>query len=137
MRQDVGHGPVPGTPGNLLGVDSNDDAVVSPSHLLGGARSKAKAKPGPRRTGYRPMSRQLMQRAQPQRAKPIMCQVLAVSIAVARRTRFRHCVVFVTTFGKCHHHVSCFKLENCTDVRSLDPDDAIARGLRPCKKCIA
>ena len=57
-----------------------------------------------------------------------------VSVAVARHARFRRCVVFATMSGKSSRHVSCFKLDNCNDVRSLDPDAAIARGLRQYRK---
>ena len=43
--------PAPGTPGNPLGVATDDEEeIASPSHLLGGARSEVKAKSGPRRT---------------------------------------------------------------------------------------
>ena len=44
MRQGIG--PAPGTPGNPLGVTTDEeDEIASPSHLIGGARSKAKARP--------------------------------------------------------------------------------------------
>ena len=137
MHQGVG--PAPGTPGNPLGIATDEeDEITSPSHLSGGARSKAKAKPGPRRSVSTSSS---SADPPPDLASTTtegeVDHVSGVSIAVARRKRFRHCAVFVTTHGRCYHRVSCFKLDNSNDVRSLDPDDAIAQGLRPCKKCNA
>ena len=134
MRQGIG--PAPGTPGNPLGVTTDEeDEIASPSHLIGGARSKAKARPGPRRSMSASSSTDLPPETSSTTTEGETDHVSGVSIAVARRKRFRRCAVFATTFGKCYHRVSCFKLDNCNDVRSLHPDDAIAQGLRPCKKC--
>ena len=120
MRQDVGHGPAPGTPSNPGGgVESDDEVFVSPSHLLGGARSKAKAKQGPHRTASA-FSNEPPNEPPPagsSAAEEETDHVSGVSMAVARRTRFKRCAVFATTYGKCYHCVSCFKLDDCNDVR--------------------
>ena len=100
------------------------------------ARSKAKARPGPRRTASA-SSNETPNEASSATAEADTDHVSGVCVAVARRKRFRHCVVFATTFGKCYHRVSRFKLDSCNDLRSLDPDAAVARGLRLRKKCNA
>ena len=136
MRQGIG--PAPGTPDNPLGIATDDeDEIASPSHLLGGARSKAKAKPGPRRSGSASSPNEPTNDASSTttEAETVMCPVLALQLPDARGSGVALCVA--TTFRKCYHRVSCFKLDNCNDVRYFDPDDAIARGLRLCKKCNA
>ena len=136
MHQGVG--PAPGTPGNPLGhATDEEDEIASPSHLSGGARSKAKAKPGPRRSMSASSSADPPPDTSSTTTEGEVDHVSGVSIAVARRKRFHHGAVFATTHGRCYHRVSCFKLDNSNNVRSLDPDDAIAQGLRPCKKCNA